>query len=985
MRSTHSYLHRKVAYKALLSVFLIVIFIVCTAQAQDKFIRPITFLEGLPTQTIYDIHQGPKGYIYLGTDIGVFRYNGQTFMKIPTPESWDNNFDNLLHDEEGKLWVKNFANQIFKEENGVLKVIPSIQRIIQPLGGLKGFTVLNDNLYATLENTFLQIALDSFLPSYIWKSADEKDGFFSLQKFNNQLFFNGSQSIYDEKGNTLIESQTNTRILEFIFFQNNFYGLNRSLAGEIINLSTKQTIDQSNLPKGTYLYFFKTAGKDLFLCTSKGLFTIDIQKNKVSNALLKAKRISDVIEDREGNLWISSLDDGLFFVSQAPLFTTELKNFGSPQRTNILSLAQTDDRHLLAGDNKGQIFRINKSGTITKKYQSELENEVEFIHFDKEKQHVYYTQGHFEYPSGQKKQEVYFSKKLTPDDKGNFLVATSNGSGLLAQNFKNKPSIDFKGEFEITNFSILEAPFLVLFEKRTKTAFFSKTYQKYYLGTSEGLKVIDKNGTISTIQIQDGEPLIVNSITEDDQGTLWIGTQQKGLISLKGDRIQEIIPILDDNIIVPVKKLFFENERIFLIGGNQLYEYRIQSQKLLILSISSIFKGINLNDLMMWNNQLWLASSEGLLWTDLTQENRVQKPLIYLRGISLNDKPISLASDLPYGIQNLEFQFDVLHFSSMGSYNLQFRTNSNQDWQTLGKSQSAIVFAGLNSGKHLLEVRAVSGDKVSENLSIPFSVSTPFWKTWWFILVGLGCLGISIFWYLHNYRKKVTEKEAFTSKLLQSQLTALRSQMNPHFLFNVVNAVQGLIFANKKEDASHYLGQFSDLMRKVLQQSDKQFVRLEEEIHLIDLYISLEKRRFEEEFEYILDVDHQLEKHSIQIPSLIIQPFVENAVKHGLLHQTGNKKLNIRFELDSQKNRVIVTIEDNGIGRGAAQVINAKRANHQAFATKAINNRMDLLNQSFKEPISYEVQDLINEAGIGTGTLITISLPFTYDYNHTSR
>ncbi|MFC0655239.1 sensor histidine kinase [Mongoliitalea lutea] len=761
--------------------------------------------------------------------------------------------------------------------------------------------------------------------------------------------------------------------------------MNRSLEGEIFNISTGQLINNEKFPKGTYLYFFREIENNLYVCTNKGLFLIDTKNLRVGSSLLDGMRVSDFIQDREGNLWISTLDDGLFFIANAPLYTTELINFRTDSRNNILSLTFSNNNTLLAGNNKGTIFTVNSAGEILKTIESQLQNEVEFIHFDSLTSTVFYTQGYFDYPQARNREEIYFSKKITPDGEGNYLIATSVGAGLIAQDLTSHPSILFGSKFPLTSFSTTAIPIYYILDKRTKTVFYSKKYQLYYFGSSEGLVAFDKDGQEYNFFSDDSSPLIVNSIVEDFSGTLWIGSQQKGLLAIKGDKIITEIPILEDKTIVPVKKVISNGDYIYLIGGNQLYQYHIPSKNLQLLPISSIFKGININDLRVWNDKIWLATSEGLLWTFLPIAIPIVHPKIHLRKVSSNNQAISLEEKLPYGLENLEFQFDIIHYRSMGAYNLQFRTSPNQDnWQTLPRGQNTIIFAKLSSGTYQLEVRALIAENVSEPIFVNFEVETPFWKTWWFIFLTIGMIFTSVALYVRDYGKKLKEKETLKAKLLDSQLKALRSQMNPHFLFNVVNAVQGLIFSNQKQDAAQYLGKFSDLMRKVLQQSDKQFVRLEEEIQLIDLYISLEKRRFEEDFEYLLDVDHQIEKNLIQIPSLIIQPFVENAVKHGLLHQSNSKRLCVKFTLDSDEKSILVVIEDNGVGRKASEIINAKRKGHQAFATKAIETRVNLLNQSLTKPITYFVEDLINHKEEGIGTRVTIRLPFTYEYSHNS-
>ena len=202
----------------------------------------------------------------------------------------------------------------------------------------------------------------------------------------------------------------------------------------------------------------------------------------------------------------------------------------------------------------------------------------------------------------------------------------------------------------------------------------------------------------------------------------------------------------------------------------------------------------------------------------------------------------------------------------------------------------------------------------------------------------------------------------------------MRAQMNPHFIYNVLNTVQGLVYGNRKTEAGALLGNFSDLMRKTLNSSDKQLLPLKEEIENIRLYLELEKARFDEGFEYHIDVLNINDLSEIRIPSLMLQPFIENAVKHGLMHKTGMKRVDISFE---QTGTVLkVTIDDNGIGRQQSMEINQRSKNKpSSFATAALNERMDLFNRLYKQQITCEIIDKKDERQNPTGTKIILHIP----------
>jgi LytS/YehU family sensor histidine kinase len=234
-------------------------------------------------------------------------------------------------------------------------------------------------------------------------------------------------------------------------------------------------------------------------------------------------------------------------------------------------------------------------------------------------------------------------------------------------------------------------------------------------------------------------------------------------------------------------------------------------------------------------------------------------------------------------------------------------------------------------------------------------------------------LGFIIYLVNKNAVLRTKKKQEVKEQLALSQITALRSQMNPHFMFNVLNSVQGLIYSNQKSKASEYLGKFSDLMRKILEASDKKEITVEKEFEMLQMYVSLEKSRFESDFEYNISLPIGLDLSQYTIPSMIIQPFVENAIKHGLMHKKDAKELHITAEIVA--NYWQFTIEDNGIGRTKSEQINKNFKSHNSFATKAIDTRIELINKMATSKIEIKIEDKVLNTNESLGTKIMILIP----------
>lgn len=229
-----------------------------------------------------------------------------------------------------------------------------------------------------------------------------------------------------------------------------------------------------------------------------------------------------------------------------------------------------------------------------------------------------------------------------------------------------------------------------------------------------------------------------------------------------------------------------------------------------------------------------------------------------------------------------------------------------------------------------------------------------------------------------KYEADKKEADINALKLLQSEteLTALKSQMNPHFIFNALNSIQELYTVGDKKTANEQMGNFAQLTRKILDVSSKQNIELSEEIEIITKYLELESMRFENNFTYQIHIAEEIDEDYTTLPPMLIQPYIENAIKHGLMHVKGNKILKINFKSDKELQVLKCIIDDNGIGRKAAAAINKKRPfYHQSFATSATEKRLQLLNQNKTNVIAVVFEDKEDETGNSLGTKVTLRIP----------
>jgi two-component system, LytTR family, sensor kinase len=261
-------------------------------------------------------------------------------------------------------------------------------------------------------------------------------------------------------------------------------------------------------------------------------------------------------------------------------------------------------------------------------------------------------------------------------------------------------------------------------------------------------------------------------------------------------------------------------------------------------------------------------------------------------------------------------------------------------------------------------------------------------NVWIYVILGTFLALATIAYFLFLGFKSKKETELLTSQLqeaerralverraTESELKALKSQMNPHFMFNALNSIQEEFMYGNKQIANAQMGNFTALTRQVLMLSGKAKITLATEINILTKYLELERMRFSDDFSYRIDVaDDRLDQDYHQVPPMLIQPYVENSIRHGLLHKKGAKNLMVGFKLDEIEKFIICTVEDDGVGREASAQINARRPDHESFSTKATEERLKLLgNLSDDDAVVYD--DLKNANHEASGTRVTIRIP----------
>ncbi len=533
----------------------------------------------------------------------------------------------------------------------------------------------------------------------------------------------------------------------------------------------------------------------------------------------------------------------------------------------------------------------------------------------------------------------------------------------------------------------------------------------WYASKDRGIGYLS-NGNFQNFDKTNGLPSNqVRSIAEDSLGNIWIGTAGYGVC--------RIVPGQDTLAI----RTFTEQEGL---ASSNIYLLEFDKQGYLwvgcgrgvdriALDAAGNFKDVRhfgqtegFYGVETCQNAV-MRDPEGYLWfgtiNGLTQylPGKLSKnetpPRVQITGISLFYEPLEQTAyanwilpglglrpglRLPYKDNHLGFSFAGVNLSKPGGISYQWKLEGQEaDWSPLSATQS-VSYSNISPGDYRFMLRAYNEDMVVSDppLVIPFSIATPFWQRWWFItslILGVLALMLLIFrTRLNQVRRKAKieqERLALENTVLQLEQKALQLQMNPHFIFNALNSVQSLFLNEEREQARQLLSKFARLMRATLEHSRSQRISLEQEREILDHYLAIEQYSRGKKFNYSIEIDSALDPEEVQMPPMLLQPFVENAVIHGVGNLDREGKIEVVFKKENAQ-ELQCTIRDNGVGRAASAERNARKTKkHQSMALDVTRERLELLNQPFGLKKSLEIIDLKHADGQANGTQVNLYLP----------
>ena len=457
---------------------------------------------------------------------------------------------------------------------------------------------------------------------------------------------------------------------------------------------------------------------------------------------------------------------------------------------------------------------------------------------------------------------------------------------------------------------------------------------------------------------------------------VWIGTE-KGLFSY--NEKLDTIESHSQNKSIHVQSIIASSDSVFWLGTNTgLYQYHIESGNYTLFSehegipITEFTKGA----VKLQNGKILMTGNKGfIVFNPIELQSETVIANTEITGFSLfgNAVDVNINSGdtiwLNYTSNHFSIEFASIDFikpkTNLFAYKL---SGTGEKW--IFTNHNAVDFTKLAAGSYLLTLSSQEAINIPEkHAKLHIIISPPYWKTLWFWGIIISLLAGIVTAYLSAYIKQI--KLSHQNTTLKQKL--LSSQMNPHFIFNSLAAIQSHIYKCEPEAAGNYLANFSRLIRLILENSRSETISVDNEILTLKLYLNLQQLRFADKFSYNIHIDPNIHTRTTQLPPMLAQPFVENSIEHGIMHLSEKGEINIRFGLTD--NYLSIEITDNGVGLQKSEELNRNKPQHSSLATGITRERLAVLSKKQKQKFTISVLNRNKTEGT-MGTKVVLQVPY---------
>lgn len=977
---------------------------------------------GLPSNNVYSVVQDRNGYYWFASDHGIVKYNGYSMQvfnaengSLPSDDVYD-----MWEDSQGRMWLKTFSDKIGYIKNGKFRELhyPHTNRIVRTayFSEYKGIVYFTEQF---TEGMAIVFANDDFLRSIViphefsplndtsemyivstgnnlkvnlwtrglnlYEISPAIDKIRYIGKFPDALLKDFSYGLFGGPENKISRGRTDNG--DVVFLDVNTMEFNTASIHDHGAGDSERVI--------TYLPYYTPGNfsNNTTLFTNSHMYTFDrnfqfVKREKFSDVIPTNQLAPYRLKDSRGNMWYTTNGDGAF--CKPSFYEFYAKRNVHPDILNAKNVGRIGDTIFwweksslsLYEVSDGKVINIIKPGRGTDVKSVAGNAALAYISTSKSV-YEYDRRKHTLISVADKYTLKLTNKYLGYTDRNvSFLLHGTRGGVLIGNTLTLLTSSAFASariEKDTIFFSVQD-------EERFTTTFFDIYDSVLYAYSNNRIFVKDiRKDEATHFDMKPLERAGVNSIKqigEDAFGNMFILDEKS--LSIYDERRKEIRKV-DAKFSFSSTRFGIKGSKLYIAGKFGIAVADIKGR--LAISDFKVLPNIvhggheRVEDLILYSNNTATVQTDGEVFTfSLDSLDKYAIPLTktadFFSLILLEPSGVRIkANDTFTYSQKLNLvRLDVINSYGKGEVSYSYRIDNAKSWEQ--STSGEIFIATLKPGIYHKVECMVKDEVWKSNVHTFYIYRTPYWwqtQNWQTVFWIAGILFVVVLVLItmvitRYYSAKKDEKKRALTEL---ELRAIHAQINPHFIFNTLSAA--LFFINKKrfDDAYVHVNKFSRLLRSYLKSSQNRYVILGEEIDMLRNYIELQQIRFEEKFTYTIEIDNKLPVNNIQIPSLLLQPLVENAINHGLFHSVEAGKLSLKFMQGESSREMICEIEDNGVGREASRKINESSSTKESYGTKLTNKLLDIFREYEHMDITLDYTD---KPYPNTGTLVTLTL-----------
>lgn len=979
--------------------FILLFILLCTycfpvSAHQDIVHRHYSKQDGLLTNEFYDVTEDQDGFIWLGSELGVFRFDGQAYKKYQHPEQKGVSIFGLKKDAENRIWYTNTHSQLFYIQNNEVFLFVDLVEEMGAKPELYDFLVEDNQVFIYNKTTFLKINISdkrivklstSVLqqPPFSYRGAQYvNDTLFISKLLKNRVeiySYSNGESFPKLYASYNFKHNIEKALPSFFQFQKQLYLLDTNLESPILYTVQKneiKPIQHLDFLKGKRIIRSKEVFSKLCIFTYSGVFTICrnspfTSKLSLNKAYFPYEAVTDVLHDQNANFWFSTLYNGLFVIPNLNVHKKDIDR----KKGSITAIETIDDYLLAFGTNLGYIGTYNL------------------------------TTGNIDYYSLPKRSGVF--NLLYLKENNQLLISTTEASSSFLFDLENKTvqTVSTKYAFQtaknlqlITKDSIFYSTaytdyILELKDKKvvsrsvTETndirrgvVFYDQKRNIVYKTFSDRLIAAKKGGKEQEIHFSN-LPIRIRSITQTENGVVWVLTFDNKIHGIDGYKVIKTYSIDKGFDLFQSNNICAYKNNLWLSSNHGLQLIETKSNTLYTFSDKKGLEAPNINEIKINEHCIWIQSNYsvyGIYKRGFTKKEKNYKEAPYFSKIMINhqEQPIQDYYQLTTEDKDIDIHFNTNGYRSSDLVNYRYKLNSrDSNWQYLPKGLRSVKLNNLPNGKHTFLLQTL-GNK-AQTKRIELHVQSKWYKQAW-LLSTFAILAILAILGLFSYLLQVSIKKK-KARLKQEQLDLQKTMhaqkkrsaaSNSEFITKTLKDIQRYILNSSRNDSELILEDYNNLIVQYLKQSSKEEISLEEEIDTIKRYLDLEKIRQENNLFYTIQIAQNILPEETLIPSQIVLHQIEKAIQANYGSRSNENLIIVEFKKDDDNQFVLCEIQDNGNGRLKKE----KQGYKDPLTITQHHETIEAFIQGEKRTISIQIEDLY--AGIIiNGTRVTIKMP----------